>query len=58
VELETGDAARFRNGGTSAAPGAPPGRVAVFSVGRLLGVGRVEDAHLHPDKVLPVETLP
>jgi tRNA pseudouridine55 synthase len=58
VELEPEDATRFRHGGVSAAPGAPPGRVAVFSAGLLLGVGRVEDAHLHPDKVLPVETAP
>ncbi len=55
VDLEPAMADRFRHGGSASVPGASSGRVAVFTDGHLIGVGRVEDAHVHPDKVLPAE---
>ncbi len=55
VELDSDASGRFRNGGISEAADAPDGRVAVFASGVLLGVGRVEQAQLHPDKVLAPE---
>jgi tRNA pseudouridine55 synthase len=52
----TADAAwRFTHGSTHALDGASDGRVAVFHDATLLGIGRVEEGVLHPDKVLSTE---
>lgn len=55
VSLDEEAAWRFTHGSISAAPEGTDGRVAVFHDGSLLGVGRVEDGMLHPDKVVAAE---
>ncbi len=55
LELDAEAAWRFIHGSSHAVAGADEGRVAVFDDARLLGVGRVDQGILHPDKVLPTE---
>ncbi len=58
VDLGDEDARRFRHGSTLAIDARPSGRVVVFGSGTLLGIGHMEGATLHPDKVVPVEATP
>jgi tRNA pseudouridine55 synthase len=55
VELDPDAAHAFRHGSARSIPDGPSGRVAVWSDGRLLGVGSVADGTLQPEKVLPLE---
>jgi tRNA pseudouridine55 synthase len=57
AELAADDAWRFVHGSDQASDGLPQGRVAVFGeAGELLGIGRVADGRLRPEKVLPRES--
>lgn len=60
VELDADDAWLFRHGATVRAAGVrgeAGERVAVWSDGTLLGIGRLAAGLLQPDKVLPVEQV-
>lgn len=52
VALNPDAAWRFTHGSVTAADHDGDGRVAVFTDGALIGVGRVEGGQLHPDKVV------
>lgn len=57
VDLDPVAAWRFTHGSTHPLDSGAEGRVAVFAEAALLGVGRVEEGVLRPDKVLPVEPV-
>lgn len=56
LALDEAAAWRFAHGSVVAlAAGTADGRAVVTHNGRLLGIGRVADGSLHPDKVMPLE---
>jgi tRNA pseudouridine55 synthase len=56
IDLDADAAWRFAHGSVQPWPRSGDGRAAVFSGATLLGVGRIRDGMLEPDKVLPPET--
>jgi len=55
VDLAERDAARFGHGAAVPAPRAAPGRVAVYSAARFLGLADVRDGNAHPARLLAAE---
>ena len=56
VALDAEIAWRFRHGSTVAVTDVPEGRVAVFELDRLIGIGTADHGSLRPEKVLPEAT--
>ncbi|CAG1000628.1 tRNA pseudouridine synthase B [Burkholderiales bacterium] len=58
IDLPAGDAERFGHGAAVAAPGAPPGRTAVYAEGRLLGLAEVDGGFAQPARLIAPPDVP
>jgi tRNA pseudouridine55 synthase len=52
IEVDEATATRFTHGSVAAFSGGPDGRYSVLYIGSLVGLGRLEDGRLTPEKVL------